>query len=373
MTTASERPGSRPSADEAGFRQWVAARAPGLRRKAYLLCGDWDAADDLVQEALIAVYKSWPRVARGSNVDAYANRVLVHKFIDDTRRPWRRVSVRADVPERDDPSAARDLERIEGQDAPLNKALANLPAQQRAVLVLRYTDDLTVDEIARAMDLPSGTVKSRLSRGVEALRAQLDEAHSDPLGHDDGGKAMSVDLQRLFDQTGHDRPAQSLDIDYIIGRGRRARTRRLTLVAGAIVAVCAVTIAGGALLRNRDVAPPPSTAPAAIAIPTSSWKPGDPAMLARVEGLLTATGDGCLYLKTAHGEIAAGGLVWPAGYSARLVDDVIEVTRPDGAVVARTGQQLVVGGGFGRTAGCAGLGPDPDGAFAVNVDLAPLP
>lgn len=185
MTTASERPGSRPSADEAGFRQWMAARSPSLRRKAYLLCGDWDAADDLAQDALIAVYKSWPRVARGNNIDAYANRVLVHKFIDDKRRPWSRVFVSGDPPDRNDPSAAQDLERIEGQDAPLNKALAKLPAQQRAVLVLRYTDDLTVDEIARIMDLPSGTVKSRLSRGVEALRAQLDESYSDqpPTSH----------------------------------------------------------------------------------------------------------------------------------------------------------------------------------------------
>lgn len=184
---------------------------------------------------------------------------------------------------------------------------------------------------------------------------------------------MSVDLQRLFDQVGHDRPARELDSDYIIGRGRRARARRRTLVAGAIVGVCAVTIAGGALLRNVDVAPTPSTAPAAIAIPTSSWKPGDPANLARAEGVLTATADGCLYLKNAHGEIVAGGLIWPAGYSARLVNDVIEVTRPDGAIVARTGQPLVVGGGFGRAPGCEGLGPDPSGAFTVNTDLAPLP
>lgn len=157
----------------------MSVRSPSLRRKAYLLCGDWHAADDLVQDALIVVYKSWPRVARGSNIDAYANRVLVHKFIDDTRRPWRRrVLVSADVPDRDDLAAAHDLERIESQDAPLNRALARLPVQQRAVLVLRFTDDLTVDEIARILDLPSGTVKSRLARGVEALRAQLDNGGS---------------------------------------------------------------------------------------------------------------------------------------------------------------------------------------------------
>lgn len=181
MTTASEQPGrSGPSPDEAGFRQWVALRARGLRRKAYLLCGDWHAADDLVQDALIAVYTSWPRVARGGNIDAYASRVLVHKFIDDRRRPWRRTIVTPEVPDRSDAHAAAAFENVEGTDGPLARALRSLPAQQRAVIVLRYTDDLTVDEIARVLDLPSGTVKSRLSRAVDALRAQLEPPGAQP-------------------------------------------------------------------------------------------------------------------------------------------------------------------------------------------------
>jgi RNA polymerase sigma-70 factor (sigma-E family) len=175
LTTASEQPdGSGPTPDEAGFRLWVAVRSRGLRRKAYLLCGDWHAADDLVQEALITIYTSWPRVARGSNIDAYVSRVLVHKFIDDKRRPWRRQVVTPTLPESSDPRAAAALEHVERQDGPLARALSTLPAQQRAVIVLRYTDDLTIDEIARVLDLPSGTVKSRLSRGVDALRAQLE-------------------------------------------------------------------------------------------------------------------------------------------------------------------------------------------------------
>ncbi|MGD9525546.1 MAG: RNA polymerase sigma factor [Dehalococcoidia bacterium] len=175
MSSASDqpRPGG-PSPDEAGFREWVSLRAPGLRRRAYLLCGDWHAADDLVQDALISLYTTWPRVARGNNVDAYASRVLVHKLIDEKRRPWRQQHVTEAVPERTDPKAREAFESVERRDGPLAAALATLPGQQRAVLVLRYIDDLAVDDIARVLDLPAGTVKSRLSRGIDALRIQLE-------------------------------------------------------------------------------------------------------------------------------------------------------------------------------------------------------
>ena len=172
MSVTVDRPG--PTPDEPGFRAWMAVRLPALRRKAVLLSGDWHRADDLVQDTRIAVYASWPRVARGSNVDAYANRVLVSKFIDEKRRPWRREHAVNDLPETADPRATRAFEEVDGPDALLAAALAELPAGQRAVVVLRFTDDLSVDEIARAMNLPSGTVKSRLSRGTEPVRAHLE-------------------------------------------------------------------------------------------------------------------------------------------------------------------------------------------------------
>ena len=165
-----------PTPDEPGFRAWTAVRLPALRRKAALLCGDWHRADDLVQDTLIAVYAGWPRIARGSNVDAYANRVLVSKFIDEKRRPWRREHTVDAVPDTADPRSTRAFEDVDGPDALLAAALAELPAGQRAVVVLRFTDDLSVDEIARAMNLPSGTVKSRLSRGTESVRAHLERA-----------------------------------------------------------------------------------------------------------------------------------------------------------------------------------------------------
>ena len=78
------------SPGEAGFREWMLVRASALRRKAFLLCGDWSAADDLVQDVLVAMYPRWSRIVRGGHVDAYANRVLVGKHVDARRRPWRR-------------------------------------------------------------------------------------------------------------------------------------------------------------------------------------------------------------------------------------------------------------------------------------------
>jgi RNA polymerase sigma-70 factor (sigma-E family) len=163
-----------PTPDDAGFRAWMVLRSSALRRKAYLLCGDWHAADDLVQEALVAMYPKWSRIARGSSVDAYANRVLIGKHIDAQRRPWRRERPVDAVPERVDSTAERDLAAVDDIDGPLAAALATLPAAQRAVVVLRFTDDLSVEEIAHTLDVPAGTVKSRLARGTDALRTHLE-------------------------------------------------------------------------------------------------------------------------------------------------------------------------------------------------------
>ena len=162
-----------PLADEDGFREWMLVRASGLRRKAFLLCGDWAAADDLVQEVLVAMYPRWSRIVRGGQVDAYANRVLVGKHVDARRRPWRRERPVDLLPDRMDVTSARASAEVEDRNGPLTTALAALPAGQRAVLVLRFTDDLSVEEIAKVMGIPAGTVKSRLSRGTETLRAHL--------------------------------------------------------------------------------------------------------------------------------------------------------------------------------------------------------
>lgn len=167
-----------PTPDETGFRLWATGRMTTLRRRAYLLCGDWHAADDLVQESLASIYKSWPRIAGGNNVDAYAARVLLHKFLDERRRPWRRESLVEVLPERVDEASVRAFASVDGRDATLIRALRTLPAGQRAVVVLRYDDDLSLEQISRVLGLRVGTVKSRLSRATEALRRTLADANT---------------------------------------------------------------------------------------------------------------------------------------------------------------------------------------------------
>jgi RNA polymerase sigma-70 factor (sigma-E family) len=159
--------------EEAQFSVYVTDRRDRVRRTAYLICGDWHRADDLVQDSLVAMYAVWPRVARGDNIDAYASRVLLHKHIDERRRPWRREHSVDPVPDGVDQRARRGFDEVDDRDDVLVSALAALPAVQRSVLVLRFTDDLALDEIARVLELPLGTVKSRLSRASDALRVEL--------------------------------------------------------------------------------------------------------------------------------------------------------------------------------------------------------
>ena len=179
MVDAAQSGRGSPAPDDAGFREWMLIRGSALRRKAFLLCGDWSAADDLVQDVLVAMYPRWSRIVRGGRVDAYADRVLVGKHVDARRRPWRRERPVDTVPDSIDSAGERAIAAVDESDGPLMAALGALPAAQRAVLVLRFTDDLSIEEIAQALGIPEGTVKSRLSRGTETLRARLD-ASGDP-------------------------------------------------------------------------------------------------------------------------------------------------------------------------------------------------
>ena len=151
------------------FTAYVAARAGVLRRSAYLLCGDWHRAEDLVQSALTKVYLSWGRVSRADNVDGYVRTMLVRTYLDEQRRRWRRELPTDDVGDHDgtDPSD-RVATRLD-----LVRALGTLPPRQRAVVVLRCWEDLPIAEVARTLDCSEGTVKSQTSRGLAARRAEL--------------------------------------------------------------------------------------------------------------------------------------------------------------------------------------------------------
>ncbi|WP_410574067.1 SigE family RNA polymerase sigma factor [Amycolatopsis sp. cmx-4-61] len=155
---------------DAGFTEYVTTRAGWLRKVAYLLCGDWHRADDLVQSAITRLYTNWPRASRADNVDGYVRRTLVNTFLAEQRTSWwRRVDLREN--DQDPPTPRADLESA----LDLRSALKRLPARQRATVVLRYFCDLPVAETARALGCSEGTVKSQTAKAVEALRELLRE------------------------------------------------------------------------------------------------------------------------------------------------------------------------------------------------------
>jgi len=157
----------RADADEE-FAAYMAASAARLRRTAYLLCGDWQRAEDELQAALVKLYLAWNRLRSPEALDSFVRKTVVRQLIDEHRRPWRREQPQADVPER---AAAPPLP-VEDRLA-VRQALAQVPPRQRAVLVLRYYEDCDVAETARLVGCSEGTVKSQAARGLTRLRELL--------------------------------------------------------------------------------------------------------------------------------------------------------------------------------------------------------
>jgi RNA polymerase sigma-70 factor (sigma-E family) len=168
--------------DEDEFRAFATVRIPGLRRSAYLLCGDAHAADDLVSTVLIKLYRNWRRLATVDHPDAYVRRVLVTSWTDELRRPWRRERTSAVVP---DPPPHHDAYRLDRFT--LMPLLARLTPKRRAVVVLRFYEDLSVEQTAEIMRCSPGTVKTHTHRALEDLRKLLPEA----LGRPGSGRSTS--------------------------------------------------------------------------------------------------------------------------------------------------------------------------------------
>jgi RNA polymerase sigma-70 factor (sigma-E family) len=164
-------------ADEESFRRFAVEHAARLRRSAFLFCGDWHTAEDLMQAALIKIYRSWSRVQKEDSLVNYARTVLLRTWLDEKRRPWRRSEqTHAAVPDvHDEARGPGDSpERLWARDL-VHQGLLRLPPRQRAVLVLRYFDDLSVAETAEVMRCSQGTVKSQTARGLESLRASVSQ------------------------------------------------------------------------------------------------------------------------------------------------------------------------------------------------------
>lgn len=151
-----------------GFEDFVVTRSPRLLRTAFLLTRDWALAEDLLQTALARAWEAWARI--DGDPEPYVRRIIVNTYASSWRRRWRGELPTANLPETVDVTDPHG--GLDDRDR-LWRALGRLPRRQRAVLVLRYFEDLSEAEIAEALGCSVGTVKSQASRAVAKLR--LDE------------------------------------------------------------------------------------------------------------------------------------------------------------------------------------------------------
>lgn len=160
-----------------GFRDYVAARQRTLLRTAWMLTGNQHTAEDLVQATLERVWPRWQRVTRDGDPDPYVRRVMINTYSSWWQRKWRGEQPTSDLPEAasgDDGFAQADL-----ADA-LRRIMPTLTVRQRAVLVLRYYDDLTEAATAQALGCSVGTVKSQTAKALARLRLMDDPRVTDP-------------------------------------------------------------------------------------------------------------------------------------------------------------------------------------------------
>jgi len=151
------------------FEEFMTSRWAGLVRLAFGLTGDWWLAEDLAQTALANAYASWWRVRRADDPDAYVRRILINA----SKSRWRRhrVAEPAAEPPAEVPDPAADLATTIGERSALLKALDALPPRQRAVVVLRYWEDLSDAQTAALLGCSASTVRSQAARALAKLRA----------------------------------------------------------------------------------------------------------------------------------------------------------------------------------------------------------
>lgn len=151
------------------FEDFVTARWAALYRTAHLLTGDPTAAEDLLQTTLVKVFAQWPRVQRADAPDAYVRKMLLNEMLGERRKSGRRAQKAHLVPV---PTVAMDPAAASSTRMDLWAQVQVLPPRQRAVLVLRYYEDLSEAEIAGVLGVSTGTVKSQASLALRTLRAR---------------------------------------------------------------------------------------------------------------------------------------------------------------------------------------------------------
>jgi len=154
--------------DRGSFDEFVATRSTRLLRTAYLLTHDRALAEDLVQTSLAKAWFAWGRV--DGQPDAYVRRIMVNTYSSWWRRRWNGEQATADLPERAAAAGHRPEDVRVDDRTDLWRALARLPKRQRAVVVLRFYEDLSEIETAEILQCSVGTVKSQASRALAKLR-----------------------------------------------------------------------------------------------------------------------------------------------------------------------------------------------------------
>jgi RNA polymerase sigma-70 factor (sigma-E family) len=149
---------------ETAYCEFFAARQQSFMRTAYAMLGSWAAAEDATQQTFTTLYARWPHVSP-DRIDAYTRRVLVNTCIAFYRRRGREV-LREDVPD-------TGVHDEQDERLALLAALNDLSTRDRAVLALRYLEDLSVVEVAQVLELPEGTVKSQTSRALARLQTAM--------------------------------------------------------------------------------------------------------------------------------------------------------------------------------------------------------
>jgi RNA polymerase sigma-70 factor (sigma-E family) len=165
------------SADE--FIEFATVASPRLRRTAFLLCGDWHTAEDLAQTTLAKMFVAWRRVSQLEAVHPYATRTLVNSYLASRRRKRAAELLLGRLPDRAVEPPTPELRLV------VLDALATLPPKARAVVVLRYWEDLSVEQVADLLGCSPGNVKSQSARSLDKLRAVLGDAaaeHGPPGG-----------------------------------------------------------------------------------------------------------------------------------------------------------------------------------------------
>ena len=159
------------------FEEYVSRRRSALVRTATAICTDPYLAEELVQDVLVNLSRHWDRVSRAGSIDGYVRRMLVNEYVT-WRRKWSRMVPMYEIPDR---PVIDHAASVADQDL-LRREVAQLPRRQQVALALRYYDDLSDTEIAEALGCAEGTVRSLISRGLAALRVQLNETVDTPGG-----------------------------------------------------------------------------------------------------------------------------------------------------------------------------------------------